>query len=108
MAAHALLKDEFTEDEKYHYLMTWLIYQFHAEPSGFAAKNWHLALSIYIVLNDIKTDVELSNNLKTDAKSSARVVSHPLVKDDFYLHQPVSWRYLLDMQETCFPDMYSL
>ena len=24
MAAHARLKDEFTEDEKYHNLMTWL------------------------------------------------------------------------------------
>ena len=26
MAAHARLKNEFTEDEKYHNLMTWLIF----------------------------------------------------------------------------------
>ena len=26
MAAHARLKNEFTEDEKYHNLMRWLIY----------------------------------------------------------------------------------
>ena len=26
MAAHARLKNEFTEDEKYHTLMSWLIY----------------------------------------------------------------------------------
>ena len=26
MAAHAHLKNEFTEDEKYHNLMSWLIY----------------------------------------------------------------------------------
>ena len=26
MGAHALLKNEFTEDEKYHNLMWWLIY----------------------------------------------------------------------------------
>ena len=25
LAAHALLKNEFTEDEKYHNLMSWLI-----------------------------------------------------------------------------------
>ena len=28
MAGHARLKDEFTEDEKYHNLMRWLIYHF--------------------------------------------------------------------------------
>ena len=27
MAEHASLKNEFMEDEKYHHLMTWLIYQ---------------------------------------------------------------------------------
>ena len=29
MAAHARLKNEFTEDEKYHNLMRWLIYLIH-------------------------------------------------------------------------------
>ena len=29
MAAYARLKNEFTEDEKYHNLMTWLNYTFH-------------------------------------------------------------------------------
>ena len=28
MAAHTRLKNEFTEEEKYHNLMTWLIYLF--------------------------------------------------------------------------------
>ena len=28
MAAHARLKNEFTEDEKYHNLMTWLLFLF--------------------------------------------------------------------------------
>ena len=33
MAAHARLKNEFTKDEKYHNLMTWLIESFETSDS---------------------------------------------------------------------------
>ena len=39
MAAYARLKNEFTDDEKYHNLMAWLIYGFAAI---FMTKTWFM------------------------------------------------------------------
>ena len=50
IAAHAHLKNEFTEDEKYHNLMSWLLYNSQAAipvpDEGYDSDKWYFS-SLY-------------------------------------------------------------